>query len=86
MPRLQYSIPILNNDTTNTIELYRRKTIIGRQNDWRKPELAQTVLAAHMNVRRFVTIEAVEEETIGARDVANSWHDDLSAIVYLNQI
>jgi hypothetical protein len=86
MPRLQYSIPILNNDTTNTIEFYRRKTIIGRQNDRRKPELAQTVFAAHMNVRRFVTIETVEEETIGARDVANSWHDDLSAIVYLNQI
>jgi hypothetical protein len=48
--------------------------MIHTQGNWGQPKLSHHPLAAHMDVRRFITIKAVEEQAIGTWDIGNCGH------------
>jgi hypothetical protein len=57
----------------DAIQFLCRETIIVRQDNGFEPKLADGAVAAHMNVPRFITVEAVKEKPIGARNTGNGW-------------
>ena len=48
--------------------------MIPSQHDWGQPELTHHALAAYMSMGGFLTIKAVEEKTVRAWNIRNSWH------------
>jgi hypothetical protein len=59
-------LQVIENDLPNAVQFLGRETIIVRQSDRFEPELANGSVSAHMNMPRFVAIEAVKEKPIGA--------------------
>ena len=52
----------------------RRETVVRRQRHRHQPEFAHHPLPAHVDMFRFATIEAVEEETIRSWHVSDARH------------
>ena len=50
------------------------KPMVPREHQRVQPELAGTPLSFYVDVRRFVAIEAREEEPISSWDAADAWH------------
>ena len=48
--------------------------MIRTQHDRGEPKLAHHPLAAYVDMRRFMTIKAVEEQAIRAWEIGNRWH------------
>jgi hypothetical protein len=68
MPSLDNASFILHNYVPDLVELPRAEASIPRQNDGIEPELRLIPLTANVNVRRFGTIEAVEEQPVRSRN------------------
>jgi hypothetical protein len=60
----------------NLVELSRRETVIVAQHDGFQPKFAKHIFTSHMDVGWFITVEAVEEESIGTRNVFDSRHGE----------
>src|SRR5690242_12865260 len=73
-PHLQDRGPILQYSVANSSQLGGRKPCVVRQVQWIEPELALGVIASDVDVRRLVTVPAVEVEPVWAGDVRDSWH------------
>src|SRR5262245_50926787 len=58
--------------------------MIHTQGNRGQPKLTHHPLAAHMDVRRFMTIKAVEEQAIGTWNIGNRGH--ASAFSYCKKI
>jgi hypothetical protein len=74
MPCLQDVVSILQDKGADAVEFAGGKPMIRAQRDWSQPKLTPHSLAAHMDMRRFLTIKAIEEQAIGAWDIGNRWH------------
>jgi hypothetical protein len=59
---------------SDTIEFAGRKPMIRTQHNRSEPKLAHHPLAAYVDMRRFITVKAVEEQAIRAWDIGNCWH------------
>jgi hypothetical protein len=58
----------------DAVEFAGGKPMIRAQRDWSQPKLTYHPLTAHVDMRRFLTIKAIEEQAIGAWDIGNRWH------------
>src|SRR5262245_2580458 len=74
MPCLQDAPQVLQNKGANPIQFAWRKAMIGTQCDRCQPKFTDHTLPAHMDMRRFMAIKAVEEQTVGAWDIGNRGH------------
>src|SRR5262249_16734810 len=74
MPGLQDTREVLHNKSTNPVQFARGKAMIHTQGNWDQPKLTYHALAPYMDVRRFVTIKAVEEQAIGTWNIGNRGH------------
>ena len=48
--------------------------MIGTQRDRSQPKFTHHPLTAHMDMRRFMAIKAVEEQAVGSWDIGNRGH------------
>jgi hypothetical protein len=74
IPSLLNLAQIPFNDVTNPIQVASVEAVIVRRLNAFKPELARQSFMTDMNVRGFIAIEAVEIETVRARDALNGRH------------
>jgi hypothetical protein len=74
MPCLQDMLKGLQYHGSNAVEFAGRKPMIRTQHDRGEPKLAHHPLAAYVDMRRFMTIKAVKEQTIRAWESGNRWH------------
>jgi hypothetical protein len=65
---------MLQYNGSDAVEFAWGKPMIRAQRDWSQPKLTHHPLAAHVDMRRFLTIKAVEEQAIWAWDIGNRWH------------
>jgi hypothetical protein len=56
---------MLDDDFLNIPKLVPRKPVVERDLDRLQPDLCLTIVAAHVNVHRFVAVKAHEKEPIG---------------------
>lgn len=61
-------------DPTDHTQLLSPETVIPGQTQRFQSEFARPVLAFHVNVRRFVAVEAREEQPIWSRNTLDTWH------------
>jgi hypothetical protein len=66
IPCLPNAVQIVNDDFPDSVQFLCRKAIVIRRNNGFKPEFANNSVPAHMDVRPFVTVEAVKEKPMGA--------------------
>jgi len=52
------------NQAPDLVELMRSEAVISSKGKWIEPELAGGAVPLHMDVLRFVAVEAVEEEPV----------------------
>src|ERR1019366_6263874 len=71
IPGLPNTVQIVDDDLSAAVQFLCREAIIVRQDNGFEPELADGPVPAHMDVPRFVTVEAVKEKPIRARDTRN---------------
>src|SRR5262252_9429054 len=74
MPCLQDPRHVLHNQGADPVQFARGKAMIDTQGNRGQPKLAYHTLAAHMDVRRFMTIKAIEEQAIGTGNIGNRGH------------
>jgi hypothetical protein len=74
MPGPSNSIQIINNDLANAIQFLLLESAVRGQFNRVEPELAYGLVATNVHVPRFVTVEAVEEKPVWARDSGDGWH------------
>jgi hypothetical protein len=74
MPCLQDVVQILQYKGADAVEFARGKPMIRAQRNWSQPKLTHHPLAAHVDMWRFLTIKAIEEQAIGTWDIGNRWH------------
>jgi hypothetical protein len=74
MPSLQNALQVVDNDGPDMVQFVRCKAMIRTQHDRGQPKLTHHALAAHVDMGGFLTIKAVEEKTIQAWNIGNSWH------------
>src|SRR5262249_47833941 len=74
MPCLQDTPQGLQNQGANPIQFAWRKAMIGTQCDRSQPKFTHHTLTAHMDMRRFMAIKAVEEQAVGSWDIGNRGH------------
>lgn len=67
-------LKVLQDNGSDAVELAGRKPMIRTQHDRGEPEFAYHPLAAYVDMWRFVTIKAVEEQAIRAWNIGNRWH------------
>src|SRR5688500_558971 len=63
---------VLDDDSADLVQLSRAEPMVKRQSDRRQPELRVLTIATDVHVRRFIAVEAIEEEPIRARNVRNA--------------
>jgi hypothetical protein len=64
MPCLDESLTLGGNVASNLIQLSSRETMIGREVNRVKPELARLVVPFDMHMHRLIAVEAVEVKPI----------------------
>jgi hypothetical protein len=64
MPCLTNGRFVLDNQTTDFVELWWAEPMIRRQLDRRQPELGVLSVSANVDVQRLVAVETVEEEPV----------------------
>ena len=69
-----FGVFFVNSMNADAVEFAGGIPMIRTQRDWRQPKLTHHPLAAHVDMRRFLTIKAIEEQAIGAWDIGNHWH------------
>ena len=55
---------VLDNETTDLVELSWAEPMIPRELDGRQPELGVLLIASNVDVHGFVAVEAVEKEPV----------------------
>src|SRR2546426_392528 len=68
MPCLQNLAALRSDDSANRVQFVGAEAVTSGQLDRFEPELAGTALPLHVYVRRFIAVEAREEEPIRPRD------------------
>src|SRR5256885_1251709 len=68
MPYLQNLAALRSDDSANRVQFVGAEAVTSGQLDRFEPELAGTALSLHVYVRRFIAVEAREEEPIRPRD------------------
>src|SRR2546426_12073733 len=81
MPCLQNLAALRSDDSANRVQFVGAEAVTSGQLDRFEPELAGTALSLHVYVRRFIAVEAREEEPIRPRDALDSWHSETSPLV-----
>src|SRR5262249_283179 len=81
---LQDTRQVLNNKGANPVQFARGKAMIHTQGNRDQPKLTHHTLAAHVDMRRFMTIQPVEEQAIGTWNIRNRGH--ASALSYFKTI
>jgi hypothetical protein len=71
IPGLLNTVQIVEDDLPDAVQFLCREAVVVRQDNGFEPEFADGPVPAHMDVPRFVTIEAVEEEPIRARNTGD---------------
>src|SRR5262249_16269104 len=74
MPCLQDTHQVFHNQDANPVQFVWCKAMIHTQDNQEQPKLTHHPLAAHMDMRRFMTIKAVEEQAIGTWNIGNRGH------------
>ena len=64
MPCLNNRLFVLDNETTNLVELSWAETMIPCEFDRRQPELGLPPIASHVDVHGLVAVETMEEEPL----------------------
>jgi hypothetical protein len=64
IPCLQEDIPIGVDDLSDGIQLLRRKAVVLAQSYGFQPKLTNKLLALNVYMLRFITVEAVEVESV----------------------
>jgi hypothetical protein len=77
MPGLDDASLVLDNYAPDLVELARTEASVPGQNDWVEPELGLIPLTANVNVHRFGTVEAVEEQPVWSRDSNDARHGEI---------
>src|SRR5262245_11248589 len=65
------------NDVSNAVQFRRREAPIIGQGHRFQPELAGLAFPAHMDMPRFITVKAVEEDAVRSGDTADRWQGNL---------
>src|SRR6266446_7868820 len=73
IPSLPNTVHIVDDDLPDAVQFLCREAVVVRQDNGFEPEFADGPVPAHMDVPRFVTVEAVEEEPIRARNTRDRW-------------
>ena len=71
IPGLPNMVQIVEDHLPDAIQFLCRETVIVRQDNRLEPEFAYGPVAAYMDVARFITVEAVNEEPIRARNTGD---------------
>jgi len=74
IPSLEYLLNVFLQVSPDLVQLPAGESVIAGQSDRFQPELADHVLSPHVDVLWFITVETIEKETIGTRNVRNSRH------------
>src|SRR5213594_556233 len=77
IPRLHDLLVVLPNGGSGSARVLQ--PMVPRENQRVQPELAGTPLSFYVDVRRFVAIEAGEEESIWSGDATDAWHSGAPA-------
>jgi hypothetical protein len=64
---------------SDAVEFTRGKTIASPQTEGSQPVFAYHPFSGNVDMGRFVPIEAVEEQPVGAFDILDGWHEGFSA-------
>jgi hypothetical protein len=78
MPYLQDRGALRSDDSANHVQFVGAEAVTPRQLDRFEPELAGAAPSLDVHVRRFIAVEAREEESIRPRDAFDSWHSETS--------
>jgi hypothetical protein len=76
IPCLHDPLPVSGDDFPNGVQLFCCETLIFCQRHRLDPEFADHPFPLNMDVHSLVTVEAVEEEPVWARNIADRWHID----------
>jgi hypothetical protein len=77
MPSLDDASVVLDNYAPDFVELAWAEATIPGQNDRFDPELGLIPLPAHVNVCRFRTVEAVEEQPVRSANASDARHGEI---------
>jgi hypothetical protein len=76
MPSLDDASIVLDNYAPDLIELTRSEAAIPGQNDRLDPEFGLIPPTPNVNVHRFCTVEAVEEQPVRSRNASDARHGE----------
>jgi hypothetical protein len=77
MPGLDDASLVLNNYAPDLVELARAEAAVPGQNDRFDSELRLIPLTANVNVHRFSTVEAIEEQPVRPGNSGDARHDEI---------
>src|SRR5688572_13698797 len=74
-PRLQNAVFVLQDNAPYCRELTGAEPVVGSQRHWVEPELAGCLISPRVDVHWLVTVEAVEEQPVRARNSLDCRHE-----------
>jgi hypothetical protein len=77
MPGLDDASLVLDNYAPDLVELARTEAAVPGHNDRFDPELGLIPLTANVNVRRFGTVETVEEQPVRSGNSGDARHGEI---------